>query len=49
MRPILARKVLVQWGQDNAVGRNGAVETLLAPGLRTFWLSQCGASHTITR
>ena len=40
MRPILARKVLEQWGQDNAADRAGAVETLLARALRTsrlFW------------
>ena len=30
MRPILAGKILEQWGQDNAAGRAGVVETLLA-------------------
>ena len=39
MRPILAQ-VLEQWGQDNAVGRTGAMETLLARALctsRLYW------------
>ena len=34
MRPILARKVLEQWGQDRA----GAVETLFARALRTSFV-----------
>ena len=50
MRPIIARKVLEQWGQDNAAGRAGAVETLLVRAFRTsrlFWRPRCGAARKL--